>query len=40
MESQAVVPIYKKMELNLRIKPCKRLVRDKPAALTVPQGIN
>jgi putative transposase len=31
---------YKKLELNLRIKPRKRLVREKPEALTVPQGIN
>jgi putative transposase len=28
------------MELNLRIKPRKRLVRDKPQALTVPGRIN
>ena len=26
--------------LNLRIKPRKRLVREKPEVLTVPQGIN
>lgn len=32
--------IYKELELNLRIKPRKRLVRDKPEALTVPEGIN
>lgn len=32
--------IYKELELNLRIKPRKRLVREKPQALTVPQGIN
>ena len=32
--------IYKELELNLRIKPRKRLVREKPEALTVPQGIN
>ena len=32
--------IYKDLELNLRIKPRKRLVREKPEALTVPQGIN
>jgi putative transposase len=35
-----VYRIYKKLELNLRIKPRKRLVREKPEALTVPQGIN
>jgi putative transposase len=35
-----VFRIYKKLELNLRIKPRKRLVREKPPALTVPQGIN
>lgn len=28
------------LEINLRIKPRKRLVREKPDALTVPQGIN
>ena len=28
------------MELNLRIKPKKRLVREKPEALTVPEAIN
>ncbi len=32
--------IYKELELNLRIKPRKRLVREKPEALTVPHGIN
>ena len=32
--------IYKDLELNLRIKPRKRLVREKPEALTVPKGIN
>ncbi len=32
--------IYKEMALNLRIKPRKRLVREMPEALTVPQGIN
>ena len=35
-----VYRIYKELELNLRIKPLKRLVRDKPEVLTVPQGIN
>ena len=32
--------IYKALELNLRIKPRKRLVREKPEALTVPMEIN
>jgi len=32
--------IYKELELNLRIKPRKRLMREKPEALTVQQGIN
>ncbi len=32
--------IDKDLELNLRIKPRKRLVREKPEALTVPGGIN
>ncbi len=35
-----VYRIYKKLELNLRIKPRKRLIREKPQTLTVPQGIN
>ena len=35
-----VYRIYKELELNLRIKPRKRLVREKPQVLTVPQGIN
>ena len=32
--------IYQELELNLRIKPRKRLVRDKPDALVVPLRIN
>ena len=32
--------IYKALELNLRIKPRKRLVRDKPDALVVPLSAN
>ena len=28
--------IYRELELNLRIKPKKRMVREKPAALAVP----
>jgi len=32
--------IYGELELNLRIKPRKRLVRDKPDTLVVPLGIN
>ena len=35
-----VYRIYKELELNLRIKPRKRLVCEKPEALTVPQAIN
>ncbi len=31
--------IYKELELNLRIKLRKRLVREKPEALRMPQGI-
>ena len=33
-----VYRIYKELELNLRIKPRKRLVREKPEALTVPEA--
>jgi len=32
--------IYKELELNLRIKPRKRLNREKPEALSVPEAIN
>jgi putative transposase len=32
--------IYKALELNLRIKPRKRLNREKPEPLTVPEEIN
>lgn len=32
--------IYRELELNLRIKPRKRLVRDKPEPLTVPRQRN
>ena len=31
--------IYRELELNLRIKPRKRLVRDKPDALVVPLSL-
>jgi putative transposase len=32
--------IYKELRLNLRIKPRKRLVREKQQALMAPQGFN
>ena len=32
--------IYRTLELNLRIKPKKRMVRERPAMLTVPASIN
>ena len=35
-----VYGVYIELELNLRIKPRKRLVREKPEALTVPLEIN
>jgi len=35
-----VYRIYRELELNLRIKPHKRIVRDKPEALSVPTTIN
>ena len=35
-----VYRIYRLLELNLRIKPRKRLVREKPDALQVPKAIN
>ena len=35
-----VYRIYKELELNLRIKPRKRLIREVPEALNVPEDIN
>jgi len=35
-----VYRIYRELELNLRIRPKKRMVREKPEALTVPQALN
>jgi putative transposase len=35
-----VYRFYRELELNLRTKPRKRLVCDKPQALTVPSRIN
>ena len=35
-----VYRIYRELELNLRIKPKKRLIREKPERLAVPTAIN
>ena len=35
-----VYRIYRELELNMRIKPKKRLKRDKPMTLAVPSTIN
>jgi putative transposase len=35
-----VYRIYRELEPNLRIKPRKRLVREKPEPLAVPEAIN
>ncbi|MBV1875092.1 MAG: IS3 family transposase [Cycloclasticus sp.] len=35
-----VYRIYRELELNLRIKPKRRIKRDKPEALNVPEAIN
>jgi putative transposase len=35
-----VYRIYRELELNLRIKPKRRIKRDKPEALSVPKAIN
>ena len=32
--------IYRSLELNLRIKPKKRLIREKPEPLAVPEAVN
>ncbi len=37
---QRVYRLYRALELNLRIKPRKRLVREKPLALAVPERVN
>ena len=35
-----VYRIYRELELNLRIKPRKRIVRERPEPLAVPESIN
>jgi len=35
-----VYRIYRELELNLRIKPKKRIVREKPVPLAVPEAVN
>ena len=35
-----VYRIYRELELNMRIKPKKRLKRDKPVTLAAPSTIN
>jgi putative transposase len=35
-----VYRIYRELELNLRVKPHKRIVREKPEPLAVPAAIN
>ena len=35
-----VYRIYRELELNLRIKPRKRIVREKPEPLAVPESMN
>ena len=35
-----VYRIYRELELNLRIKPKKRIVREKPEPLKVPTSVN
>lgn len=35
-----VYRLYRELELNLRIKPKKRLVREKPEPLAVPEAVN
>ena len=40
LHHKRVYRIYCELELNLRIKPRKRLKRDKPDALAVPEAPN
>lgn len=35
-----VYRIYRELELNLRIKPKKRVIREKPEPLKIPEAIN
>jgi len=35
-----VYRIYRELELNLRIKPKKRIVRERPEPLAVPEAVN
>jgi len=35
-----VYRIYRELELNLRINPKKRIVREKPEPLAIPEKIN
>jgi putative transposase len=35
-----VYRIYRELELNMRIKPKKRIVREQPDSLSVPEKIN
>ncbi len=35
-----VYRVFKALEMNLRIKPRKRLVREKREALSVPSDVN
>lgn len=35
-----VYRIYRELELNLRIKPKKRIIREKPQPLAVPDAVN
>ena len=37
---KGVYRIYRELELNLRVKPCKRLARGKPEPLTAPKTCN
>ncbi len=40
LDDKRVYRIYRELELNLRIKPRKRLVRQVPEPLSVPAAIN
>ncbi len=40
LDDKRIYRIYRELELNLRIKPKKRLVRETPQPLRVPKAIN
>jgi len=40
LDDKRVYRVYRELELNLRIKPRRRLKREKPEELAVPEAPN